>query len=300
MTTDHKELRAFQEAYMDYVEGDRDAPPPLDNLAGDQRRAAEAFIETIKAARGIDPYASRPPLEQLLESGSDVATASKKLGNGLQHHLRKTVDPDARVTVDSASGASGLDSSLVIQARGIRMRVVEEGSESLDSALARRAGDIARVFSTFPDCQAVLYTTSRQDPRGVVLVRGDVYGAIETPSGEERPPRLPRSVVAAEMACEVWLKGLIPEFKPLSGELLEGATAAQSSSIDAFELAGKVVDEVSGSGARARIEAKREAWGRFGGREAQLLAALVEDARSGRLSPDSSKARVDKLSGMAA
>lgn len=300
MTTNHEELRAFQEAYMDYVEGDRDAPPSLDDLAGEQRRAAEAFIETVKAARGIDPYASRPPLEQLLESPSEVATESKELGNELQHHLRNTVDPDARVTVDSASRTTGLDSSLVIQARGIRIRVVEEGAERLDSALARRAGDIARVFGTFPDCQAVLYTTSGQDPRGVVLVRGDVYGAIETPSGEKRPPRLPRSVVAAEMACEAWLKAVIPEFKPLSGELLEGVTAAQSSAIDAFELAGKVVDEVSGSGARARIEAKREVWGRFGRLQAQLLAALVEDARSGRLSPDSYKSRVDELGEMAA
>ena len=300
MTTDHEELRAFQEAYMDYVEGDRDAPPPLDNLAGEQRRAAETFVETIKAARGIDPSASRPPLEQLLESGSDVAIGSNKLGNELQHHLRKTVDPNARVTVDSASGATGLGSSWVIQARGIRMRVVEEGSENLDSALARRAGDIARVFGTYPDCQAVLYTTGGQDPRGVVLVRGDVYGAIETPSGEERPPRLPRSVLAAAMACEQWLRGLIPEFKPLSRDLLKGATAVQSPSLDALELAGKVVKEVSGFGARARIEAKRETWGRFGGREAKLLAALVEDARSGRLSPDSYRSRVDELSGMAA
>ena len=69
MTTEHDELRMFQEAYLEYLEGDREAPPTLDNLAGEQRRAAEAFIETIKAARGIDPYASRPPLEQLLLAG---------------------------------------------------------------------------------------------------------------------------------------------------------------------------------------------------------------------------------------
>ena len=179
------------------------------------------------------------------------------------------------------------------------MRVVEEGSDNLDSALARRADNIARVFSTFPDCQAVLYTTIGQDPRGVVLLRGDVYGAIETPSGEKRPPRLPRSTVAAATACEVWLKGLIPEFVPLSKELLEDATAAQSA-LDAFELASKIVGEVSASGARARIEAKREAWGRFGDREAQQLAAIVEDAKSGRLSAESYESLVDAISGMAA
>ena len=300
MTTEHDELRMFQEAYFDYLEGDRDAPPTLDNLAGEPRRAAEAFIETIKAARGIDPYASRPSIEQLLESRSETIDANRDLGKGLQHHLRLTVDPGSLVTVDAASGAAGLDSSLVIQARGIRMRVVEEaGSDNLDDALARRADDVARVFSTFPDCQAVLYTTSGQDPRGVVLARGDVHGAIETPSGEKRPPRLPRSVVAAATACEVWLEGLIPQFEPLSKELLEGATAAQSA-LDALQLASKVVAEISGSGARARIEAKREAWGGFGDPEARQLATIVEEARSGRLSAENYESRVDGLSGMAA
>ena len=299
MTTEHDELRMFQEAYLDYLEGDRDGPPTLDNLGGEERQMAEAFIGAIKAARGIDPYASRPSIERLLESRSKKTGTPRNLRNTLQHHLRETVDAEAVVMVDAASGATGLDSILVIQARGIRMRVVEERSDNLDSALARRSDGIGRVFSTFPDCQAVLYTTSGQDPRGVVLARGDVYGAIETPSGEERPPRLPRSVVATATACEVWLKGLIPEFKPLSKELLEGATATQPS-VDAFELASKVVDEVSASGARARIEAKREVWGRFGGREARQLAALVEDARNGRLSTESYKSRVDDLSGIAA
>ena len=299
MTTDHNGLRKFQEAYLDYLDGERDAAPTLDNLLGEQRRLAEAFIETIEAARGIDPYASRPPLEKLLESNSDAAGANRNFGSGLQVHLRQTVDPDALVTVDAASGASGLDSNLVIQARGIRMRVVEERSDDLDGALDYRAVDIAMVFSTFSDCQAVLYTTGGQNPSGVVLVRGDVHRAIETPSGEECRPRLPRSAVAAAKACEVWLKGLIPEFDPLSKEVLEGALTAQSS-IDAIGLASKVVDELSASGARARIEAKREAWGTFGSREAQQLAALVEDAKEGRLSAESYGLRMSELVGIAA
>ena len=299
MTTEHDELGIFQEAYLDYLEGDRDTPPTLDNLAGNQRRAAEAFIETIRATRGIDPFASRPPIEQLLESATEAAAATSNLGNGLQHHLRETVDPATLVTVDAASSATGLDSTWVIQARGIQMRVVEESSNHLDSALARRANNIARVFRTFTDCQAVLYTTSGQDPRGVVLVRGDVHGAIETPSGERRPPRLPRSEVAAATACEVWLKGLIPEFEPLSIELLERATAAQSA-LDAVQLASKVVAEVSASGKRARIEAKQQAWGGFGDRETEKLAAMLEEARSGRLSPERYNSHVDELSGKAA
>ena len=300
MTTEHDEFAKFQEAYLDYLDGERDTPPTLDSLGDEQRRAAEAFIETIKAVRGIDPYASRPPIEQLLESRSEKTDTHRSLGKGLQDHLRQTVDPGALVTADVASDAAGLSSTWVIQARGIWMRVVEEAaSDNLDVALVRRADDIARVFRTFPESQAVLYTTSGQDPSGVVLARGDVHGAIETPSGEMHSPRLPRSVVGTATACEVWLKGLIPVYEPLSKDLLEGVTTA-GSELDAVELASKVVAEVSASGLRARIGAKRETWGGFGAREARQLATIIEEARSGRLSEEGYESRVDEISRKAA
>lgn len=300
MTTEHDALRTFQEAYLDYLEGERDTPPPLDGLAGEQRRAAEAFVETIRAARGIDPYASRPPLEELLKSGFEPSAASRDLGKGLEEHLRQTVDPGSVVTVDAASAAAGLDSELVIQARGMRMRVVEEtGSDDLGDALVRRADDIARVFRAFPDCHAVLYTTSGEGPRGVVLARGDVHVAIETPTGDTHSARLPRSVEAAATACEVWLKGLIPEFEPLGTDLFESATGS-GLSLDAVELASEVVAEVSASGGRAKIEAKRETWSEFGDREIQHLATIVEEASSGGLSAEKYASRVDQLSEMAA
>lgn len=300
MTTEHDELRIFQEAYLDYLEGERDTPPQLDDLAGEQRRVAETFVETIRAARGIDPYASRPPLEELLKSDFETSAASRNLGEGLEEYLRRTVDPESVVTVDVASRAAGLDSELVIQARGMRMRVVEEkGPDDLDDALVRRADEIARVFRAFPDCQAVLYTTSGENPRGVVLARGDVHVAIEAPTGDVRSARLPRSVAAATIACEAWLKGLIPEFEPLSTELLEGATGS-GKLLDAVELASEVVAEVSAAGGRARIEAKRETWGEFGDREIQYLATIVEEASRGGLSAEKYASGVDQLSEMAA
>ncbi|MDE0507774.1 MAG: hypothetical protein OXI17_03970 [Gammaproteobacteria bacterium] len=110
MTNKNEELRMFQEKYLDFLEGGHDAPPTLENLGDEERRLAEAFIETIKAARGIDPYASRPSIEQLLESRSEKADTHRKFGTGLQLHLRETVDPEAVVSVDTASDATGLDS----------------------------------------------------------------------------------------------------------------------------------------------------------------------------------------------
>ena len=270
-------------------------PPSLEDLPEGQRRAAEAFIESITAARGVDPHASRPSIEQLLESWSRTSDPASKLGEVLQDHLRLTVDSRALVTPDAASAAVGLASTLVIHARGLRMRVVEETtSENLDYALASRAEDIAKVFSAFPDSHAVLYTTTEQGTHAVVLDRGDVHRAIETPSGEMRAPRLRRSVAAATTACEVWLKGIIPEFEPLGTDLLEPTTAPESA-VDPFYLATKVVSEVSIAGGRARVKAKRDAWRDFGDLEAQHLAAIVQEAQRGHLSEEVYKSLLDEL-----
>ena len=65
------------------------------------------------------------------------------------------------VSPDAASLALGLASVSLIQARGMRIRVVPEADSSdLDFTLTRRAEGIAKVFSAFPDSHAVLYTTT--------------------------------------------------------------------------------------------------------------------------------------------
>ena len=300
MSTEHDDLRKFRDAFLDYLESDRDEPPALEELPEEQRRAAEAFIKSITAARGVDPYASRPSIEQLLAARSPTSDRASELGKALQDHLRLTVDHRALVTPDAASSAVGLASALVIQARGMRVRVVPEmASSNLDYALTRRAEDVAKVFSTFPDTHAVLYTTTGQEPLAVVVDRGDVYGAIETPSGERRAPRLRRSIADARTACEVWLRGLIPEFEPMSTDLLDPTTAPESA-LDPYRLASRVVDEVSTAGARARIGAKQATWTDFGDQEAQWLAAIVQEAQLGQLREEDYESRLDELVGKAA
>ena len=300
MNSERDDLSKFLDVYLDYLENARDEPPALEDLPEEQRLAAESFIRSIKAARGVDPYASRPSIEQLLAWRSHTTDQTGELGEVIQNHLRFTVDHKAVVTTDPASDALGLASTWVIQARGMRLRVVPEmTSENLDFALTRRAGDIARVFSAFPETHAVLYTTMGQSPRAVVVDRGDVQGAIETPSGEIREPRLRRSVADSGMACEAWLRGLIPEFQPLSTDLLE-STAASESALDPHLLARKVVGEVSTAGARARIPAKQDTWRDFGDLEAARLADLVHEAQLGQLSEEDYKSRIDELVARAA
>ena len=66
MTTKYRDLADFQDAHLDYLEGDRDLPPNIEHLPPEHRPDAAAFVKSITASRGIDPYAARPPLEQLL------------------------------------------------------------------------------------------------------------------------------------------------------------------------------------------------------------------------------------------
>ena len=300
MTSERDDLSRFRHAYLDYLEGTRGEPPALEELPEDQRPAAESFIASITATRGIDPYASRPSIEQLLAWRSQANDKTGELREVLQDHLRNTVDHKAVVTIDLASAAMELASALEIQARGMRIRVVPETtSENLEYALTGKAEDIARVFSAFPETHAVLYTTTGQNPLAVVVDRGDVQGAIETPSGEMRAPRLRRPVADPGTACEVWLKGLIPEFQPLGTDLLESA-AAPESALDPHLLARKVVGEVSTAGARARIQAKQETWRDFGDLEVERLVDLVQEAQLGQLSEEDYKSRIDELVVMAA
>ena len=262
MIFEHDDLSRFRDAYLDYLERIRSEPPALEELPEDQRLAAESFIESIQAARGLDPYASRPSIEQLLAWRSQATDQTGEFGEVLEEHLRITVDHRAMVTTDSASDAMGLASALVIQARGMRIRLVPEmTAENLDYGLTRRAEDISKVFSAFPESHAVLYTTTGQEPLAVVVDRVDVQGAIETPSGKMRAPRLRHPVSDARSACEMWFKDVIPEFQPLRADLLEHAIASESN-LDPFRLAKKVVLDVATAGSRPdRLEAKSETFG---------------------------------------
>ena len=218
----------------------------------------------------------------------------------LEDHLRATVDPKALVTADAASRAVGLASTLVIQARGIQMRAVPEtASTDLENAIAGRAENIAKVFVAFSDCHAVLYTTSTQEPNAVVLHRGDVYRAIETPSGQARPPRLREPLAPATIACEAWFKSLIPDFQPLKAELLEAPTPPVST-LGNLQFARQAVAEVSAAGSRARITAKRVTWTDFGDREAECVAEIIEQAQAGQLSREAYESRLEQLVGVAA
>ena len=300
MTNDHDVFDRFQDDYLDYLEGARAEQPSLEGLPVESRRMAEAFIESITAARGIDPYASRPSIEQLMAYGAPTSESTSELRELLQAHLRLAVDPLASVMPDAASSAIGLASVFVIHASGMRLRVVPEAtSASLARSFPGKVEAIARVFRSFPETHAVLYTTTGSASSAVMVDRSDVHGAIETPSGERRAPRLRRPIDNAGTACEIWLRSLIPEFEPLSTDLLR-STNVPESALNLQQLASEVVSEVSAAGKRARIEAKRDTWQEFGSHEVQFFAAIAQEAQHGRLSDEGYRSQLDELVGEAA
>ena len=85
----------------------------------------------------------------------------------------------------------------------------------------------------------------------------------------------------------------------MSTNLLKPTTAPESA-VDPFQLAMKVVREVSLAGSRAKVEAKKDTWRDFGDLEAQHLAAIVQEAQRGQLSEEVYKSHLDELVRIAA
>lgn len=55
------DFKEFVDAYLDYLEGLRDEPA-MAGLDQQAQREAEVWVQSIRDARGIDPYARRPAL----------------------------------------------------------------------------------------------------------------------------------------------------------------------------------------------------------------------------------------------
>ena len=300
MNNEFDDFERFLDAYLDHLENDQFDAPSLEGMTSKQRRAAEAFVKSITAARGINPYASRPSLEQLLSRQYSEEFLVRELGEALSNHLRLTIDRGISVEADAASAAVGLSSMLVVSVLGMRIRVVPETIKAdLNAGIVSRASDIASVFSELTDTQVVMYTTLGRDALGVVVDRSDVGGAIETPSGEKRAPRLRRPIASPGVVCERWLSGIIPEFKPINA-IEHHSHLAGDSKIDPLQLAHEALETVAAAGSRARIDAKRVTWQGFEEKDASRLADIVVAAQCGPMSREEYSARLDEITEKAA
>ena len=62
-------LDRFRDDYLSYLEGYRADPPPFPDAV---HREAELWVESITAARGVDPYANTPSIEWLLAARKET------------------------------------------------------------------------------------------------------------------------------------------------------------------------------------------------------------------------------------
>ena len=62
----------FIDTYLDYREGITDKPPTFDGLSEEQRRGAQAWIQSREDVRRIDPYAVTPTIEELANSNPQL------------------------------------------------------------------------------------------------------------------------------------------------------------------------------------------------------------------------------------
>src|SRR4051812_34690102 len=95
MTESDDRIDAVIEAFLDYLHGNGEEPS-LEDLDTQERTRAEGLIASLRAGRGIDPYASRPSLEQLLvgtalesalQQAEPVTSPSSELLGEVRHQL---------------------------------------------------------------------------------------------------------------------------------------------------------------------------------------------------------------------
>ncbi len=296
MTEPQDPVDELLDAYFDYLEGVGEEPS-LDHMTSEQRAEAEQLIASLKAAHGIDPEASRPSLAALMARASarEDASSPESLGADIQAALRRSADPRARVVGDAAAQAAGLASALVIYARGLRIRVlVAFKSADVDAAYVAAVPTIAAVFGAFPDSNAVLVTTVGPLPLGAIVDRDDIVTAIETPSGHAQPPRISRPVLYSAEACVHYLMETMPAFEPFE-HLASQHAATWVDVVDVDRITAVAVEEIVASGARARLVAKKDAWGSLGHPEAAFIATTLRRALGGEFDETSFRQQVEEL-----
>lgn len=291
MTSERDELRRFRDEYLDYLEGRRRQEPSLDQLTPPNRRHARLWIESLNAARGIDPRASRPSTASILNS-QPMAEEKDGLRGLLETELRLRVDPTAWLESDAASVDAGAASTLLIHVRGMRIRVVEVDQPITEESLSAQAAEnLASLFGMFPDTAGVLISTAGRQPVGTMVGPDDVVVAFETPSGELRPPRLGSPLLDSVDACVRFVEARVPAIEPFRHHV--SAVGVAASRLDAEAIVARRLDALVASGQRARTPAKKQALTGLAPSQ-DVIVAIVRETLEGKVTSSDVRSRIDE------
>jgi len=95
-------------------------------------------------------------------------------------------------------------------------------------------------------------------------------------------------------ACAHYLMETMPAFEPFE-HLASQHAVTPVDVVDVDHIAAVAVQEIAASGARARLVAKKDAWGSLGRPEAAFIATALGRALSGEFDETSFRQQVEEL-----
>lgn len=217
MTASDDRVDAVVEAFIDHLEGLGEAPA-LDDLDVEERARAEALIGSLEAGRGIDPYASRPSLEQLL-AGTPLETALEAHDvdprDDLLHRIRDRLTLYAPFHVDvwpdNAAAAIGIGSDFVALVSAQRLRIqIRSDVEPSRLASLDPAAVAGPLYGAFPDTAGVIVVHPGDELSSIAVDPFDTEPYIETPAGTVARPVMHRPIMPLEDTVRAYLDEIAP------------------------------------------------------------------------------------------
>jgi hypothetical protein len=239
----------------------------------------------------MDPYASRPSIEQLLAGTPLEAaihqpdpgpTSGRDLLGEVRNQLALYVPYHTDVWHDVAAAGMGVRSDYValVAAQRLRIQVRHDAARPADLAGIDPAAAAGPIYGAFPDTAGVIVVCPDGELSSVAIDPFDTELLIETPAGAQVPPRLRRAVLPLADTVRSYLDDLAPSLDA-SVDPAALAVADVDTAQIARSAADRAVEAVAAAGRRARIVPKQVTWSALGQRERDAISELVVDALGG-------------------
>lgn len=291
--------------FLDYLNGSG-PEPTVDHLNAQDRRQVVELIESLRAGRGINPYASRPSLEQLLvgsefEEGlrrgvSTTAAVSKDLLETVKNELTYS-ERYLEVSDDVVAASAGIPSHFLVHAGPYRLRVsVISGLESAAELTSLDPAEVAGpIYGRYPDTAGVFAMFADDELSSIAIDPFDSVFCIEVPDGGVAEPSTRRPILPLADAVRSYLEELAPRIDSLTESDPLTTLALDMRSL--AELAAReAIDEVVAEGNRAKIEAKTKGLTSLNHGDHLAITQIVMEAQRGTLSEQDLKDRMKELS----
>ena len=187
MTERENRVDGVIQAFLDHLEGTAERPN-LDHLTDVERREAEEIMASLEAARGMDPYASRPsierllagtPLEEVLHARNGVSASAAD--NEIVRDVLAGIDARARVEVGHSNGLVSLVYSY-LDLRAQFMTVEADASEPFVTDAVRST--VEAIFRIDPDTTRVgVVAAGSRELITQMLAAHDLGRTITIPGG---------------------------------------------------------------------------------------------------------------------